>query len=360
MLKNHFKIKHIISSLIVISIFFAAITLLGHILIPFIIALILTYILNPFVELLILKLKLKRSIVSFFVSFLTFIIFLAIPICIIPIFAMQIKMIITKLPNLLTLLNDTILPNINLKYGTNLAINLDTIKPLLLNNADKLYNSINLFSPLAKNSIIILEILLYIILIPFILFYSINGWDKIIQFFDNLIPKTYKKIIYNISTDIDKMLSSYLRGQTSVMLIMACYYAIGLQITGLSSGVIIGVITGLLVFIPYIGIMIGLFISISIGFAEFAEMSSLLWILLVFIIGHIIEGWLVTPFMIGNKIGLNPIMIIFALMSFGTIFGFIGVLLALPLASIAVVLLRYAQQYYLNSKYYNEEEEKEE
>ncbi|MFN7093739.1 MAG: AI-2E family transporter [Burkholderiales bacterium] len=355
MIQNNFKIKPIISLLIALLAIFTIIILVGKVLIPFLVALILTYIVNPLVEKIQNKLRIKRSIISFTVSLIMFILFLALPLLIIPTLAIQIKAIITKVPDLITLFNQRVLGGINYKYGTNLALDFDNIKTLLLNNIDKIYNHVNLFSPLAKNSMVILEIALYIILIPFILFYSIIEWHRLVQFFDSLIPRGYRATVHLIINDIDRMLAAYLRGQISVMLIMAGYYAIGLHIVGLASGIIIGIVTGLLVFVPYLGILAGLLISLSIGFAGFTNMHQIIAILIVFVIGHILEGGLVTPFLVGGKIGLNPVMIILALMIFGKLFGFVGILLALPLSTITVVLLKYAKRYYLNSKYYNED-----
>jgi predicted PurR-regulated permease PerM len=192
-------------------------------------------------------------------------------------------------------------------------------------------------------------------IIALYLFYSINNWQNILKFFDEFIPKRYSELVRHLIKDIDTLLAAYLRGQISVMLIMAIYYMIGLNIIGLKSATIIGLITGLLVFIPYLGIMTGLLISLAVGFAGFTSMNVIIGILIVFIAGHSLEGALVTPFLVGGKIGLNPIMIIFALMVFGKLFGFIGVLLALPLSTITIVLLRYIKLYYLKSNYYNEE-----
>ncbi|MBP9742475.1 MAG: AI-2E family transporter [Burkholderiales bacterium] len=224
----------------------------------------------------------------------------------------------------------------------------------MLNNFSKIYNNVNIFSPLAKNSFIIIEILLYIILIPFILFYSIINWHQFIRFFDSLIPKSYVNNVHHIFRDIDIMLSAYLRGQISVMIVMALYYAIALHVIGLNSGAIIGAITGLLVFIPYLGILSGLLISQGVALANFHGMHQIIAILITFGIGNLLEGGLITPYLVGGRIGLNPIMIILALMIFGQLFGLVGVLLALPLATITIVLLKHAKLYYTRSKYYNE------
>lgn len=282
--------------------------------------------------------------------------FVSIPLGIIPTIALQIKAIITKIPDLVNVFNNNVLSTINTKYETHLWLDLNNIKTLLLDNMGKISNNMNLFSPLAQNGFIIIEIIVYIVLIPFILFYSINEWHKLINFFDGLIPRSYIETTHILFKDIDRMLSAYLRGQISVMFIMACYYAIGLNFIGLTSGIIVGILTGLLVFIPYLGIITGFIIALSIGFASFTGIHQIIAITTVFIIGHILEGGLVTPFLVGGKIGLNPVMIILALMVFGHLFGFVGILLALPLSTIAIVVLKYIKLYYQKSQYYNEDD----
>jgi predicted PurR-regulated permease PerM len=353
-MQNNFNIKPIISLSILVLAIFSAILVLGKVLIPFIVALILTYIVNPLVEKISHKFKMRRSIISMIISLTVFIVFLSIPLFIIPTLIIQLKSIITSIPDLVNLFNTKVLQSINMKYGTSLTVDFENIKTLLLNNFSRIYNNVNVFSPLAKNSFIIIEILLYIILIPFIMFYSINNWHQLIKFFDSLIPRNYVNSVHQIFNDIDVMLSAYLRGQISVMIIMAIYYAIALHFIGLTSGIVIGTMTGLLVFIPYLGILTGLLISLSIGFSGFHGMHQIFAILIAFAVGHVLEGGLVTPVLVGGKIGLNPIMIIFALMVFGQLFGLVGVLLALPLSTITVVLLKHAKLYYSKTKFYND------
>lgn len=354
MQQQNFNLKPIISILLFVAIIFGMIVFIGKILIPFIVALILTYILNPIVEKINHKLKIKRSIISLFISIFIFLVFITIPVYVIPSIVNEVQMIISKIPDLVQRINSTILLGINQKYGTHFVLDLANLRAELLNNVSDAYNQVNIFSPLARNGVILIQIVVYIILIPFILFYSICNWHGIIEFFDNFIPRSYLNSVHEIIGDIDKMLSAYLRGQFSVMIIMAFYYTIALQVIGLTSGFIIGFITGLMVFIPYLGIFTGLLIALAVDFSNFQGMHQVFTLLAVFLVGHLIEGGLITPFLVGGKIGLNPVMIILSLMIFGKLFGFVGILLALPLSTITVVLLKYAKSYYIKSHYYNE------
>lgn len=354
MQSQNLNLKPIISTLIFVAIIFGIIVFIGKILTPFIVALILTYILNPIVEKICLRLKIKRSVISIIIAVIVFMVFISIPLYIIPNMVQEIQMIISKIPDLVSKINGTLLTNINHKYSTHFVLDLANLRFALLNKVSSIYSHINIFSPLAKNGMVIIEIVVYIILIPFILFYSIYGWHSVISFFDQLIPRSYRKTVHSIVYDIDKMLSAYLRGQFSVMIIMALYYATAIHLVGITSGFIIGFITGILVFIPYLGILTGLLISLAVDFSNFNGMHQVFFLLGVFIVGHLLEGGLVTPFLVGGKIGLNPVMIILSLMVFGKLFGFVGVLLALPLSTITVVLLKHAKYYYTRSKYYNE------
>jgi predicted PurR-regulated permease PerM len=354
-MQPNLKIKTIVSTLFLIILLFITITVLGKILVPFLIALILSYIINPFVNKIQQTFKLKRSFISFIVAVTTFLFFVSIPLFLIPQLLVQMRSIIHGIPDIIDLLNHNILNRVNDNYGTRFILDYNNLKNSLISNAGTIYNNVNIFSPLAHNGMILLEILVYIVLIPFVMFYSTNNFDKIVQSFDGFIPKRYAKMVHSIIYDIDKLLSSYLRGQISVMLIMAIYYSVAFNIIGLKSATIIGAITGLLVFIPYLGILTGLCISLISGIPDFTSMNMIIWTLVAFVIGHLLEGGLVTPYLVGGRIGLNPIMMIFALMAFGKLFGVVGVLLALPLATIATVLLQHLKRYYVESSYYGDE-----
>ena len=356
-MKPSIKTKTIINTIILIGLIFFVITLLGKVLVPFLIAVILSYIFSPIVEKIQNKFKISRSLLSFIISIIVFIIFVSIPLFLVPEILLQIKNVIHEIPNLLSLFNGKVLSQINVKYGTNLIVDYDNVRKALINNIGTVYNNVNIFSPLAHNGMILLEMVVYIILIPFIMFYSTKNFSNLINYFDSFVPKRYVTVVHNITHDIDKLLAAYLRGQISVMIIMAFYYSIGLNIVGINSATVIGALTGILVFIPYLGILTGLSISLIVCFTDLVSMHMIIGTLIVFAIGHLLEGGLITPYLVGGKIGLNPIMIIFALMVFGKLFGLVGVLLALPLATIATVLLQHLKAYYMKSSYYSDKTE---
>jgi len=348
------KLKPLLSLLLGTIFLFVMMVMIGKVLIPFIIALILAYVLDPLVSKLEQRFKIGRKISALIFALLILFIFIAIPAYLIPVVISQFKVIVHNIPQIIAVINNNVVDKINNQFGTHISLDLDDLKQLIMANQAQITNNLNFVSQLAHNGIIVIEILVYIILIPFALFYSIINWNNIVKFFDGLIPRSFSEPMHRLFHDVDHMLSAYLRGQLSVMLIMAAYYSIGLNIVGLPSGTAIGIITGLLVFIPYLGILSGLIFAITIGLSQFSGSGSLLAIFIVFAIGHVLEGGLVTPFMVGGRIGLNPVMIIMALMVFGKVFGIVGILLALPLSTIAVVLLRHAKQYYQDTHYYKD------
>lgn len=347
------KLKPLISLLIATILLFVITIIIGRVLIPFISALILAYVLNPMVDKLQTKYKVNRKISALVLSLIILFIFIAIPIYLVPVLFGQFKAVLDKIPQIITLLNHSILHKFNLQLGTNWQLDLNSLKQIAMANQAKM-NSLDLVQKVAQNGVILVEVIVYLVLIPFALFYSIIGWHSILKFFDEMIPRSFTHPMHVLVKDIDTMLSSYLRGQLSVMFVMACYYSIALTLVGLPSGTAIGIITGLLVFIPYLGVLSGLTFAMTIGLAQFTGSANLLAIFAAFAVGHVLEGALVTPFLVGGRIGLNPIMIILALMVFGKVFGLVGVLLALPLSTIAVVLLRHAKKYYKSTHYYKD------
>lgn len=353
-MQQQLKLKPLISLLGATILLFAMMVFVGRVLIPFIAALILAYILNPMVDKMETRLAMPRKYSALIFSLLVLLIFVAIPAYMIPVLINQFKIVMDKTPQIIAIINTNILSKLNLQLGTHVSLDLESLKAMVMEHQTQITDNLDAVSNVAKNGIILIEIVVYIILIPFATFYSIINWHNILKFFDELIPRSFIVPMRRLFKDVDVMLSSYLRGQFSVMLIMASYYAVGLNIVSLPSGTAIGIVTGLLVFIPYLGVLSGLMFAMFIGLSQFSGAGNLLAIFIVFAIGHILEGGLVTPFMVGGRIGLNPIMIILSLMVFGKLFGLIGVLLALPLSTITVVLLRHAKQYYKSTHYYKD------
>jgi predicted PurR-regulated permease PerM len=195
-------------------------------------------------------------------------------------------------------------------------------------------------------------ILITVLLIPVVLFYLMRDWDRLIVLVDSLVPRTMHAKVAEIAGETDVVLAEFLRGQLSVMLVMSFYYSVALWITGLDFYLPVGIITGILVFIPYVGSFTGLLLATLAGLIQFGPTMGLVWVLLAFGIGQAIEGMAVTPLLVGKRIGLHPVAVIFALLAFGQLFGFFGVLLALPASAALLVGLRHLRARYIASSVY--------
>jgi predicted PurR-regulated permease PerM len=190
------------------------------------------------------------------------------------------------------------------------------------------------------------------VLLPVLLFYFLRDWSDMLARLERLVPPRWQAMTGGLIAEVDEVLGQYLRGQLSVMLLMAAFYALGLRLTGLNSALPIGVVAGLLVFIPYLGVIVGVSLATLTAALQFHALAGMLPVWAVFLTGQLLEGFVITPRLVGERIGLHPVAVIFALMAFGQLFGFIGVLLALPLAAVTLVAVRRLHAQYLDSPWY--------
>lgn len=195
-----------------------------------------------------------------------------------------------------------------------------------------------------------------VVVTPVVAFYLIYDWHRMIRTVDGWIPVRQRDTVRELAREIDAAISGFLRGQTAVCLILGSFYAVALTLIGLNFGLLIGSISGLITFVPYIGSMTGLVLSLGVAFAQFwPEYGSILMVLAVFLIGQFVEGNVLSPQLVGESVGLHPVWLIFALLAFGYLFGFVGLLIAVPLAATIGVLSRFALRRYLQSSFYTGE-----
>jgi predicted PurR-regulated permease PerM len=185
-----------------------------------------------------------------------------------------------------------------------------------------------------------------VVLVPVVTFYLLRDWDKLVAHIDALLPREAQPTIRRLARETDSVLGAFVRGQLLVMLGLAIYYAVALKLVGLDVGPLIGMIAGLVSFVPYLGFIIGIAASVIAALVQFHDAYHLVLVLVVFGIGNLLESYVLVPKLVGDRIGLHPVAVIFAVLAFGELFGFIGVLLALPMASIAMVLLRFLRERY--------------
>jgi predicted PurR-regulated permease PerM len=198
----------------------------------------------------------------------------------------------------------------------------------------------------------LIEWVAHLVLIPVVTFYLLRDWDKVVKGVRELLPRSSEPTIVKLATECDDVLSAFFRGQLLVMLSLATIYSIGLSLVGLQVGLMIGLIAGLLSLVPYLGFIVGIVTASIVAYVQFGTLSSLFLVWLVFMVGQVIESTFLTPNLVGNRIGLHPVAVIFSVLAGGTLFGFFGVLLALPVAAVIMVLLRFFYQRYCNSRLY--------
>jgi predicted PurR-regulated permease PerM len=199
----------------------------------------------------------------------------------------------------------------------------------------------------------LISIFSLIIITPVVAFYLGADWDHIVSGVDKFVPLHQRETVRRLAREMDKSISGYVRGQSSVCLILGTYYAVVLSLAGLNFGFLIGVVSGLISFIPYVGSLTALVVSLCVAVAQFfPDWSHILIVFAVVLVGQIIEGNVLSPYLVGHSVGLHPVWLMFALFAFGYLFGFVGLLLAVPLAAAGAVLMRFALQRYRDSALY--------
>lgn len=193
-----------------------------------------------------------------------------------------------------------------------------------------------------------------LVLIPVVAFYLLRDWDTMVAHIARLLPRSVEPTAVRLARESDQVLGAFVRGQLLVMLALGVFYGLALSIAGLSVGPLIGMVAGLLSFVPYLGFMIGFGASLIAVLVQYGDWTHVLIVCGVFVVGQLLEGYVLVPRLVGGKIGLHPVAVIFAVLAGGHLFGFLGVLLALPAASVVVVVMRYLLERYRQSELYTE------
>jgi len=331
--------------------------LLSAILTPFLVAAILAYIANPLVNRIdafqFRRFSPSRTLATLIVMTLMFAILLLTLLIVIPLMQKEILLLAQKLPVYFNAAKTNLEPWLQKNFGVAIDIDFAQIQQILTENWKTAGNfAKNIALTLSTQGMAIIGWLANLILVPMVLFYLLVDWNSIIEKTSQLIPRKFIAKTSEIATEIDAVLAEFLRGQLTVMLLMSIFYAAGLWIVGLELALPIGILSGLLGFVPYLGIGIGLGLAILSALLQFGTLHDLIPILIVFGLGQVVESMALTPWLVGDRIGLHPLVVIFALMAGGQLFGFAGVLLALPVSAAIAVGYRHAKTYYLQSHFY--------
>ena len=317
---------------------------LAPVLTPFIAGAILSYIAAPMVAWLAAR-RVPRAAGAVFIVLTIGALIAGLVFVVVPLVSAEISQIATKMPELITRAQTEWLPWVNAKLGTTLSLNLGQLKSLVQDNAGAVGDlSAQLAGSLKLGGQMLLGIVVNVMLLPVVMFYLLRDWPTLIDGIDHLVPHGARPMVRNLAREIDAVLSEFLRGQGLVMLALATYYCIALKLAGLEFWLPVGLITGLLVFIPYIGFGMGFLLGMLAALTQFSTPGAIIAVAIIFGVGQILEGFALTPYLVGDRIGLHPLAVIFALMAFGQLFGFVGVLLALPASAALLVALRVFQR----------------
>jgi predicted PurR-regulated permease PerM len=240
------------------------------------------------------------------------------------------------------------------QFGIQVSLDVASIKAVAFKYLNANYEEAvgSLLSSLKLGGSVALAMIGNGVLIPVALFYLLMDWDRFVARLLELVPLQMRSSFDGFTNEADSVLGQYLRGQLLVMLAMAVFYAIGLALFGLDLALPIGIFTGLAMFIPYLGFGIGLLLAVLAGLLQFASLKALVMVAVVYGIGQVVESLFLTPRLVGERIGLHPLAVIFALLAFGQVFGFVGVLIALPASAVLLVGIRRVKERYMASKLY--------
>lgn len=325
---------------------------LGSILTPFVAAAIFGYALNPAVDRL-ERLRLPRPLGVALIMLLFLSALLALVFIVVPVLQKEIPALKNQIPVMLEKLNEVVSPKLR-DMGIKVRLDSTGLKKILTEqlttSGDMIWDT--LLSSAKTGGTALLSWLVNALLVPVVLFYLLLDWHKLVQRIQGAVPRRWLNQTIAMGTEVDELLAQYLRGQLMVMMVLAVYYSSALSLAGFEVALPVGILTGLLVFIPYLGFGLGLVLALLAAILQFSGWYGVLAVAVVYGFGQILESFFLTPRLVGERIGLNPLAVIFALMAFGQLFGFTGVLLALPCSAILMVGFKHLRAQYLASSFY--------
>lgn len=329
---------------------------LQPVLMPFLVGILLAYLGDPLVDRLEARgLTRTWGVVAVFSVFTLLLLLMLL--VLVPLLGRQLLRLYELLPQLIDWLQQVALPWLQLQLGVSADLwQLERLKALLgehLGQATDIAGM--LLTQVTSSSLALLAWIGNLVLIPVVSFYLLRDWDLMLAHLRNLLPRRREGLVVVLVGECHEVLGAFLRGQLLVMLALALVYAVGLMVVGLELGLLIGLLAGLASIVPYMGFVVGIVAALVAALFQFGlDWLPLLGVLLVFTVGQLLEGMWLTPKLVGDRIGLHPVAVIFAILAGGQLFGFTGVLLALPVAAVVMVLLRHVHDFYKLSALYGE------
>ncbi len=333
--------------------------LLAPVLMPFALAAILAYLGDPLADKLetvkIKSFQLGRTYAVIVVFMAMLLIISVIAIILVPIIESQISHLIANFPVYTQWLNEAIIPWLDRELGLKISlIESDKILPIIKSHWQKAGESALAFmGSVSRSGALLVAWIMNLVLIPVITFYLLRDWDLLVIKVHDLLPRRLAPTATKLAAETDVVLAAFMRGQFYVMLALGVIYSFGLWLVGLKLALLIGMMAGLVSFVPYLGSIVGIVVACIAALLQFHQPMYLIPVSIVFIVGQSIEGMVLTPLLVGDKVGLHPVAVMFSVLAGGQLFGFLGVLLALPVASVIMVILRHIHEIYRDSSFYN-------
>ncbi|WP_319826258.1 AI-2E family transporter [Thalassovita sp.] len=330
------------------AVFMVVLWFLGDVILPFVLGGAVAYFLDPVADR-IEKMGASRAVATTIITLVGLLVAVLLVLLVVP-----------------TLIEQTIaLFNVIPKVFEDLRTFLTTRFPDLLDSSSTLHQSLKtvgetiqskggeLLQAVFSSAMSIINVVMLLVIVPVVAFYLLYDWDNMVGKIDDLLPRDHAPVIRRLAAEIDKTLAAFIRGMGTVCLVLGTYYAVALMLVGLQFGLVVGFVAGALTFIPYVGAFVGGALAIGLGLFQFwGEWIQLGLVAGVFVLGQVIEGNVLTPKLVGSSVGLHPVWLIFALSVFGALFGFVGMLVAVPVAAALGVVARFLIENYKDSRLY--------
>ncbi len=340
-------------ALLMIAVSLVLIYFLQPILAPFLAGIILGYLGDPIVDRL-ERFRVPRS-AGVLIVFLVFSLVIgAVILVVLPLVIGEFVKLIRDIPAVLAWLQQTASPWIVTHFGIDpFDVKMDTVVAGVVENWQRTGGVVGtILSQVTQSGFAFLGALGVVGLTPVVAFYIMRDWDDIVLQIRQMLPRDIEPTFVRLCIECDEVLGAFLRGQLLIMFLLGCIYAIGLYFVGLELAILIGMLSGLASIVPYLGFFVGIIAATIAALFQFQEPVYLLYVVMVFGFGQAMEGWVLTPWLVGDKIGLHPVAVIFAVLAGGQLFGFVGILLALPVAAVIMVFVRHLHASYIQSDYY--------
>ena len=335
-----------------LAVFLFALNALAGVLLPFVAGMAIAYFLDPVADKLERK-GLSRTLATTAILATFFVVAVGALVLLLPLLQAQVVSLAAFIPDLIDTFRDYAEPFLERLRADLSARELERLKEVAGGYAGTAIQWMSgLLGGLWKGGLAVFNVLSLLIITPVVAFYLLRDWDLIVARFDSYLPRAAAPTIREQCAAIDTTIAGFVRGQASVCLVLMAWYGLGLSVVGLESGFLVGIGAGAISFIPYLGAAIGLIVGIGIALAQFSDLPPIALVAVIFVIGQTAESYVLTPRLVGGRIGLHPVWIIFALLAGGALFGFTGVLLAVPAAAIIGVLIRFGLSEYLKSPLY--------